>query len=169
MAMTIKHMKNQSGGRGITGREPFYGKGTYILLIIVSRDQQIRVGCLGLRQFYHGSYAYIGSAMNGFGARLGHHLGEKKRPHWHIDYLLQKASLQGILLIESEERAECAAARAMAERLNHVPGFGSSDCRCRSHLFFTTDGEQLETVVRSALSYLGYRPFLFQLRDIETA
>jgi Uri superfamily endonuclease len=168
MAMTTKHMKNQPGGGGITGREPFRGKGTYVLLITVSREQQIKVGCLGLRQFYHGSYAYIGSAMNGFGARLSHHLGEKKRPHWHIDYLLQRASLRDILLIESEERAECAVARALVGRLNHVPGFGSSDCRCRSHLFFAADGEQLETVVRSALSHLGYRPFLFPLQDTKT-
>jgi Uri superfamily endonuclease len=105
--------------------------------------------------------------MNGFNTRLSHHLREKKRPHWHIDYLLLAASLREILLIGSEKRVECAVAGALAGLFNCVPSFGASDCRCRSHLFFSEDGQHLKTTLGLVLSHLGYQPFAFQLQDVK--
>ena len=166
MRIMVKDMDGQSDRKGTFERGPFRGKGTYVLLISLSRSQQISVGCLGVRRFHSGSSAYIGSALSGFRARLGHHLGKKKRPHWHIDYLLQEASIQAILLVETKERTECAVAGALMGQIDDIPDFGSSDCRCRSHLFFAVTGKQLEIALQSAFSHLGYQPVLFQFRDM---
>lgn len=137
-----------------TGLSP---KGTYILLIEIAEDQTIRVGSLRTLCFRRGYYAYVGSAMSGFESRLSHHLRENKKPRWHIDYLLQKASIGSIILCETEDRVECPIAQALGRRFDSVPGFGSSDCQCSSHLFFTTDEEQMKSEIMTILNVLGYR------------
>lgn len=121
-------------------------KGSYVLLIHLAETRTITVGRLGDIHFPRGHYAYVGSAMSGFGSRLNHHLRRTGRPHWHIDYLRDKASVTGVILYESEQRHECAIARAFNRQLDCVPGFGASDCRCRSHLFFSADESQLKRV-----------------------
>jgi len=77
--------------------------------------------------------------MGGFKSRLNRHLRSNKKPHWHIDYLLQKASISEIILCETNDRVECTIAQALSRQFDSIPGFGSSDCKCRSHLFFATD------------------------------
>jgi len=111
-------------------------RGSYILLVELPEGRTIAVGSRQDIHFPRGYYAYVGSAMNGFKSRLGHHFKEPRRPHWHIDYLLQKASVGGIILLETEERIECTVAQVLNQQFDSIPGFGSSDCRCPSHLFF---------------------------------
>ena len=74
--------------------------GSYILLIKLPEEKTISTGSLKSVHFHRGYYAYVGSAMGGFKARLNHHLKGNKKPHWHIDYLLQEASITGIILCE---------------------------------------------------------------------
>jgi len=126
-------------------------KGSYILLVHLPQARTITVGRLGKVNFARGHYAYIGSAMGGFRARLNHHLHRTSRPHWHIDYLRDKASVTNVILCESGQRHECAIAQALMGQLDCIPGFGASDCRCRGHLFFSPDESQMKRVIMETL------------------
>jgi len=114
-------------------------KGSYVLLIELPEEQTITTGSLKAVYFPGGYYAYVGSAMGGFKSRLNRHLRSNKKPHWHIDYLLEKASISEIIFCETNDRVECTIAQALNSQFDSIPGFGSSDCKCRSHLFFATD------------------------------
>ena len=135
-------------------------KGSYVLLIELPEDQTIAIGSLEALHFPRGYYAYVGSAMGGLKSRLSHHFQGNKKAHWHIDYLLQKASINNVIVCETEERTECAIAQALSHRFDSIPGFGSSDCKCHSHLFFATDGSQINSTIMATLKLLGIRPSL---------
>lgn len=127
--------------------------GTYILLVELSVPTTIEVGKLGKPAFDAGIYAYIGSALGpgGLASRLRRYEGRPTRTHWHIDYLLAAAEIIGALYRTDEGRHECAWASWVGNRAqNSVPGFGSSDCRCTSHLFFLGDNAGVEEIIRSA-------------------
>jgi len=140
-------------------------KGSYVLLIKLPEEKTIVVRRLGSVLFPCGNYAYIGSALGGLKQRLGHHLRTEKKLHWHIDYLLEKAHIEEIITCEAEERTECTIARALGERFESVPGFGASDCRCRSHLFFDT--ADMAGRVMSTLERLSLRSALVDIRSGE--
>jgi len=129
-------------------------KGSYILLIQLHQEQRITIGSVPDNYFPSGYYAYVGSAMGGLKSRLNRHLKKDKRPHWHIDYLLQKASISGIILCQTEERGECLIAQALNHQFNSIPGFGSSDCKCRSHLFFSADETRMKSSIMATLNSL---------------
>jgi len=129
-------------------------KGSYILLIRLPEGQMINAGSVPDNYFPSGYYAYVGSAMGGLKSRLNRHLKKDKRPHWHIDYLLQKASISGIILCQTEERIECLIAQALSHQFDSIPGFGSSDCKCRSHLFFSANENQMKSTIMATLNSL---------------
>lgn len=131
------------------------GKGVYVLLMKLEVTREINIGRLGLIHFKRGTYAYIGSAMSGFKGRLGYHLKKNKTPHWHIDYLLESAVISDVLTIETEVRLECAIARALGEHFESIPGFGSSDCQCKSHLFFAPNAGELRLRATEILNLLA--------------
>jgi Uri superfamily endonuclease len=122
-------------------------KGSYILLAELPKEQKISIGKLGIITFPKGFYAYVGSAMKGFESRIGRHLRKDKKPHWHIDFLLKKARIREIILCETEEKVECILAQALAEEFRAIPGFGSSDCKCESHLYFEKREDKLKARV----------------------
>ena len=123
--------------------------GSYLLILSLSEDRQIRIGSLGAREFRKGYYVYVGSALGknmGIERRLSRHrhlvLNKKRSLRWHIDYLLvnEAVKLEDVISIPSKERLECELSRRV-EKLSErvVRGFGSSDCkrsRCRGHLHF---------------------------------
>jgi Uri superfamily endonuclease len=133
-------------------------KGSYILLITLPEEQIIKIGNQQAIHFYRGYYAYVGSAMGGLKSRLSHHLQGNKKPRWHIDYLLQKASISSIILCETEQRIECIIAQALSSQFKAIPGFGSSDCRCRSHLFFAAEEKQMKSTIMATLNQLAMQP-----------
>ena len=135
-------------------------KGSYVLLIQLTKEQAITTGSLKATYFSRGYYAYVGSAMGGFKSRLNRHLKSDKKPHWHIDYLLEKATISEIVLCETKDRTECAITQALSCQFDSIPGFGSSDCKCRSHLFFATD--KMEPTVMATLNSLSLQPRLVQ-------
>ena len=137
-------------------------KGSYILLIELPEPREISVGKLGLLAFPKGFYAYVGSAMNGFKPRIGHHLRRKKKPHWHIDYLLEEALIKEIVFCETEERAECTLAQTLAKESHSIPGFGSSDCKCSSHLYFENGENELKEGALKAANQAGLAYRIFQ-------
>ena len=95
--------------------------------------------------------------MGGFASRLRRHLRHEKKVHWHIDYLLQKASVLDIIAAETEHRLECTIAQALAGQFESVPDFGSSDCCCRSHLFFVAEEWQTKSAIEAAMESLSLK------------
>jgi Uri superfamily endonuclease len=133
-------------------------RGTYILFMRLPFSMPMIIGGLGKIEFKEGYYAYVGSALGGLEQRLARHLRREKTLHWHIDYLLLRALVYDIMVIEGEEKRECQIASKLAEHLPYVNGFGSSDCNCTSHLFYSTDSSHLLQTVMRALGELGLRP-----------
>ena len=134
-----------------------------MLLINLPEERTITVGNLGTVSFTRGYYTYVGSALGGFRSRLNRHLRTDKKPHWHIDYLLEKAELDAIITGETQEKTECMISRELAQRFDSMPGFGASDCRCSSHLFFGAD--DMRTTVVSAFEGVGLEPKLEYVRE----
>ncbi len=115
------------------------GRGTYVLIVRLQPGRSLQVGKLGRFDVPAGWYAYVGSALGGLGRRLKRHLAPVSRLHWHIDYLNAAGRLDAIWLSETSVRRECVWAsllKDMPEATFPVPGFGSSDCRCESHLLY---------------------------------
>jgi sugar fermentation stimulation protein A len=112
--------------------------GSYLLLMEITADKEVDVGGLGRREFKRGWYVYVGSAMQGLTARIKRHLRQRKRFHWHVDYLRQAADRVVPLPIRSSRRDECDLARAAAKVLTPAAiRFGCSDCSCPTHLYWS--------------------------------
>lgn len=111
--------------------------GTYILLLTLPTTQPITIGKLGTITFPQGDYVYIGSALNGLDQRLHRHLRTTKKTHWHIDHLLTHAHITHIYTKPSTHREECHLAHTFTTQ-TPIPGFGSSDCTCPTHLYHGT-------------------------------
>ncbi|MEM1550235.1 MAG: GIY-YIG nuclease family protein [Candidatus Methanomethylicia archaeon] len=117
--------------------------GTYTLIIASPYDRRIKIGCIGLIDFHSGIYTYTGSALKKKFAlynRISRHLSQNKRLWWHIDYLLNTSGIEvkAMCASHSDLRFECIIANDILNTLNGSPviGFGSSDCKCISHLHF---------------------------------
>jgi sugar fermentation stimulation protein A len=109
--------------------------GSYVLFLRLPKKKRIEVGKLGMICFPAGLYAYVGSALGGWEARVHRHIRGGGKTHWHIDYFRKEAQVEGAMIFESPERLECVISEAIAETsLTVAPGFGSSDCDCKSHL-----------------------------------
>ncbi len=112
-------------------------RGSYLLILRLDKGRRIRIGSLGTFSFRRGYYVYVGSAMRNLQARLARHSRRRKKLHWHVDYLRQAATGPVALPIRSSSRQECEVARAFAQILEPGPiGFGSSDCKCPTHLLW---------------------------------
>jgi Uri superfamily endonuclease len=140
-------------------------KGSYVILIRLPRATTIAIGSRKEAHFPRGHYAYVGSALSGLEARLSRHLKPDKKPHWHIDRLLERARITDIIIGEADGKLECAIARALGARFDCVPGFGSSDCPCPSHLFMAAQGERLKSAAAQAFQQLGVTPRLMELES----
>jgi len=137
-------------------------KGIYILIIEVDKAADIAVGKRRNYYFQPGYYAYVGSALSSLEPRLRRHLRAEKRPHWHIDYFLKKGSIKNIIYAETTQKKECGLVKQLSLKLPAVAGFGCSDCRCRSHLFFCPEKLFLEKLVDDAFLSIGLKPSLQQ-------
>jgi Uri superfamily endonuclease len=136
-------------------------KGSYVLLIQLPLEEAIATGSLKTIHFSAGHYAYVGSALGGLKPRLNRHLRPNKKLHWHIDYLLTKASVRNLILVETPGRFECTIAQALSRRFHSIPNFGASDCRCHSHLFFAS--EEMTPEIMTVLNSLGTSPTLVRV------
>lgn len=126
--------------------------GIYVLFFTMKNTVRITIGRLGTLDFPAGTYCYVGSALNGIEARLARHFRQEKKLHWHIDYLLQHALISGAACAEvplknlskRSSSEECLIAKHLAKSLAGIKGFGCSDCRCPSHLFYAEKAGILE-------------------------
>jgi len=131
----MNHKKSKLTQRSPLRRQ----KGVYQLLIYLARSAHIRIGKKGTFRFPKGYYIYTGSAKRGLKARLERHLREEKKCFWHIDYLLDHASVKKVFLFLDDRLDECFLSRKMLKRSEAeviVPKFGASDCNCPTHLVF---------------------------------
>ena len=136
------------------------GKGSYVLVLRLDEPRSIDVGKLGRVCFRPGVYLYFGSALNGLNGRIQRHLRREKKSHWHIDHLTSPASIEEVWWVSDGRNWECCWARETArlpERLSPVAGFGSSDCRCSSHLLALDTSSHLESVRRRLQRVCGRR------------
>lgn len=140
------------------GRPLSRDSGTYVIVLEMYCKSRIVVGALGGTLFHPGYYLYVGSAFGpgGLGARIKHHTRLSTRPHWHIDYLRARTDfieawyLRGKTCGEHELADFIASVRGISPA---VPGFGSSDCRCRTHFFFSSSRPGSDSLTR----LLGHR------------
>ena len=115
--------------------------GIYVLVVSVSKDINVNVRALGGVNFEKGLYAYVGSAQNNLEKRIERYLRKIKQEFWHIDYLLDYANVEVLKVFykKAGKSEECKVANKIGERCVSTKGFGSSDCKCRSHLFKLKD------------------------------
>jgi sugar fermentation stimulation protein A len=113
-----------------------HDSGCYIVILRLETDTGITIGGLGNIPFRKGYYLYAGSAKKTLTKRLERHQRSRKNLFWHIDYLREKASFYKGFPIRTSEDIECALAAGLQKITDWlVPGFGCSDCSCKSHLF----------------------------------
>ena len=110
--------------------------GVYVVAIRLAGHRALRVGRLPRCEYEPGTYLYAGSAGRGLRARIARHLRADRRRHWHLDWLLEAGRVAGVWWLETDRRMECAVAARLRGLGAEVPGFGASDCQCRSHLVY---------------------------------
>jgi len=106
---------------------------------------------LGKVFFIKGDYLYIGSAKGCLESRLRRHLKKDKKNFWHIDYLLKDERTQisqiWIILKSTEcETAELFYRNLFTETVRK--GFGSSDCKCETHLFYIKNKGKMKKILK---------------------
>lgn len=117
----------------------------------VSEDLKIRVGQLGEVSFKKGDYIYIGSAKGCLEVRLRRHLKKDKKSFWHIDCLLKNRKTQISKIWFLRESIECEIAEVFYKNPFTeivIKGFGSSDCKCATHLFYIKNKEKTEKILK---------------------
>ena len=115
--------------------------GTYGLVFSCRCEIEIEVGRLGKVGLRRGYYLYIGSAFGAGGvrARVLRHVRSSAVRHWHIDYLRALLPLVEVWYSHDSVRREHQWAQGLvqSEMAPVFKGFGSSDCACYSHLFYS--------------------------------
>lgn len=145
-----------------------YNEGGYAIIIRLDKTQEIEIGSLGNKNFKKGCYAYFGSAKGPGGfKRIERHYNtsksseDKNNCHWHIDYLLNNKNARIIEFYYSKTVFECIEKQNLIE----VHGFGSSDCKCESHLVY----EEKRNILRQKISkILKENKIEFEKRNKET-
>lgn len=110
----------------------------YAFYLKVECDRNIEIGRLGNYYFEKGIYIYVGSAKRNIVARINRHKQVDKVQKWHFDYLRPYGTVLKIITYETSI-GEC----QLAEKIRKEDGgifpikrFGSSDCKCYSHLIY---------------------------------
>jgi sugar fermentation stimulation protein A len=115
-------------------------QGSYMLILHLPQESSVKTGGLGDILFRKGYYIYVGSAKKNLLQRVNRHLNRRKSFFWHIDYLRnQAASCLALPIRASADLEHDMAARLARIAPWQIPGFGSSDCSCGSHLFGMED------------------------------
>lgn len=110
----------------------------YMIEGYLAKEQEINVGKLGTFFFPQGRYIYVGSARRNIRSRIERHLRIDKKLRWHFDYLRPYLQVEKVRTFDGEI-GECELfQRLFLEREGKIvaKGFGSSDCKCYSHLIY---------------------------------
>jgi Uri superfamily endonuclease len=152
-------------------------KGTYTLVIFVSKEICTRIGQLGVKSFPEGYYTYTGSAL-GTGAsslkrRISRHLQKtSKKKHWHIDFLLthRDAAITAVVAAETDTKMECELncyIKRKGDARIPVSGFGSSDCKgnCKTHILYFGEKDVKKKIAELYAEKLGSGSVVIEIRD----
>ncbi len=133
--------------------------GAYVLVMKLDRMRILQVGALGKIRFPKGYYLYVGSASQHLSKRIERHKRLRKKPFWHVDYLREVSVVHAVFPIRTSDDLECCMALDLMPLSEWtVPGFGSSDCSCPSHLYaFSQDPLSLPSLHRMLLHYKADR------------
>lgn len=137
-------------------------EGVYILLF-ENEPCHLSVGALGTLWLKGGWHGYVGSALGPGGfARVQRHIDLHRQgnrsPMWHIDRILLSPHfhLRYAICGSTGERKECSLARLLCS--GDGSGFGASDCRCATHLFYRSQNPLGE--IQSAFATLDLIPVI---------
>ena len=100
--------------------------------------------------FKKGDYLYIGSAKGCLETRLRRHLRKDKKIYWHIDYLLENKRAKILQIWTVDKKMECQTAEVFYQDPTTEiikKGYGSSDCKCLTHLFFINNEKKTEKIL----------------------
>lgn len=155
----------------MTSAEMLPAKGTYTLIVFLSKEARLKVGKLGIQRFPAGYYAYTGSALgtgvSSLKQRVKRHLQKRKQKFWHIDFLLahENATITAVIAAQTGRKAECNVNLFVKKELGAeipVMGFGASDCKqnCESHLLYFGEENIKSQVVALYADELGSIPIV---------
>lgn len=140
--------------------------GIYILLLF-GGGGVYKIGSRGMITFQPGYYCYVGSALGPGGlSRVARHIrvasSGDRPPRWHIDHLLMNPAFRIIRVYcaHTTEQLECPLASALS--LPVISGFGSSDCSCKGHLFFSP--QDPEDAIIAAFHTITLTPDIRKIR-----
>ena len=131
-------------------------RGTYILVTYLGKDLKIKIGKLGIINFLKGYYCYVGSAFGkivNLENRIKRHkrLNKEKKGNmkWHIDYFLISPNVSIKNIITFNKKIECKISRVIEKKSNKtINGFGSNDCKCKSHLHYFRNSRSLKKAIK---------------------
>ncbi len=114
--------------------------GTYALIFRSDSQKDVQIGKRGTLAIVPGVYVYVGSAFGpgGLRSRVGRHLVKNKKRRWHIDYFrseIEPVETWFTYHPQKQEHQWASTLASMRTASIPLPGFGSSDCDCPSHLF----------------------------------
>ena len=127
-------------------------KGSYLLLIKLNDDRYIKYGIRKNYFFKKGFYIYVGSALNNLEKRMERHLRINKKNYWHIDFLLNFGNITNIFYRESDFKEECFIANLLKEIFLPISDFGSSDCKCKTHLFYGSKNKLFKFIIKNNMN-----------------
>jgi Uri superfamily endonuclease len=115
--------------------------GSYVLVLQNALTGSLQIGRRGHIEIQPGYYLYVGSAFGpgGVGARVSRHWTGSTAKHWHIDYLRDATTPIAAWFSHNPSCLEHEWAQAMSglSCVTPITGFGCSDCKCDSHLFYS--------------------------------
>jgi Uri superfamily endonuclease len=140
-------------------------KGIYCL-IFENQTCSLEIGKKGEFSFPRGFHIYAGSALGPGGLkRAVRHVNfsrnKDRNPRWHVDYLHLNPSfrLVSVVCAPTSARLECELAGRIGGDLVH--GFGCTDCKCISHLFYRKKSPLQE--ITEAFESLKLSSFVLEL------
>lgn len=112
--------------------------GAYLIELFLKEPVAVDYGRNGQITLDPAWYFYVGSAYGpgGLASRIGRHFRKRKKIHWHIDQLTNRALQIYALPVDNGSECDLVVKLSSLREFDHpLPGFGSSDCpRCISHL-----------------------------------
>lgn len=123
---------------------------TYILILKLNKNLSIEIGKIGKIFLKKGYYLYVGSGKRNLEKRIQRHIKREKNIYWHIDYLTSNKNFSIKEIYLFDKLNECRLAKIFIEKnFSYIINFGSSDCNCKSHLFFSENLKNFKIVIES--------------------
>ena len=127
-------------------------KGIYLLLVKLENNKLLSYGIKNKSILKKGFYVYVGSGLNSLEKRIERHLKKNKKFYWHIDYLLKYSIIVKVYYMESNEQIECKISELLQKNFSQINNFGSSDCKCNSHLFYVSKNKFIDFIKKLVLT-----------------